>query len=150
DLTRYEELDKEAQAQINEELSGWKLVVRDVFCEPTNSKLLCVMIEMNYRLEEWQVLLLYFPPLDSCYQLYEVDFGGWDLYRGQLLFFFRRDLVFSHHLTVLTSFFGDSNQFREIFRFHCISYFCHFILSSQSRSSLGVGTWAHGSERLSQ
>ncbi|KAK4392680.1 Transmembrane 9 superfamily member 12 [Sesamum angolense] len=27
DLTRYEELDKEAQAQMNEELSGWKLVV---------------------------------------------------------------------------------------------------------------------------
>ncbi|CAI0410288.1 unnamed protein product [Linum tenue] len=31
DLTRYEELDKEAQAQMNEELSGWKLVVCDVF-----------------------------------------------------------------------------------------------------------------------
>ncbi|GJS44749.1 putative ribonuclease H-like domain-containing protein [Tanacetum coccineum] len=31
DLTRYEELDKEAQAQMNEELSGWKLVVGDVF-----------------------------------------------------------------------------------------------------------------------
>ncbi|KAJ4846797.1 hypothetical protein Tsubulata_014112 [Turnera subulata] len=30
DLTRYEELDKEAQAQMNEELSGWKLVVGDV------------------------------------------------------------------------------------------------------------------------
>lgn len=44
DLTRYEELDKEAQAQMNEELSGWKLVVGDVFREPTNSKLLCVMI----------------------------------------------------------------------------------------------------------
>ena len=26
DLTRYEELDKETQAQMNEELSGWKLV----------------------------------------------------------------------------------------------------------------------------
>uniref|UniRef100_A0A0D9YXJ9 Transmembrane 9 superfamily member n=1 Tax=Oryza glumipatula TaxID=40148 RepID=A0A0D9YXJ9_9ORYZ len=44
DLTRYEELDKEAQAQMNEELSGWKLVVGDVFREPTSSKLLCVMI----------------------------------------------------------------------------------------------------------
>uniref|UniRef100_A0A804HP80 Transmembrane 9 superfamily member n=1 Tax=Musa acuminata subsp. malaccensis TaxID=214687 RepID=A0A804HP80_MUSAM len=44
DLTRYEELDKESQAQMNEELSGWKLVVGDVFREPTNSKLLCVMV----------------------------------------------------------------------------------------------------------
>ncbi|XP_072988875.1 transmembrane 9 superfamily member 12-like [Typha latifolia] len=44
DLTRYEELDKEAQAQMNEELSGWKLVVGDVFREPTCSKLLCVMV----------------------------------------------------------------------------------------------------------
>ncbi|XXG72366.1 hypothetical protein AAC387_Pa07g1482 [Persea americana] len=44
DLTRYEELDKEAQAQMNEELSGWKLVVGDVFREPECSKLLCVMV----------------------------------------------------------------------------------------------------------
>ncbi|XP_026405678.1 transmembrane 9 superfamily member 12-like [Papaver somniferum] len=44
DLTRYEELDKEAQAQMNEELSGWKLVVGDVFREPNCSKLLCVMV----------------------------------------------------------------------------------------------------------
>lgn len=44
DLTRYEELDKESQAQMNEELSGWKLVVGDVFREPGNSRLLCVMI----------------------------------------------------------------------------------------------------------
>lgn len=44
DLTRYEELDKEAQAQMNEELSGWKLVVGDVFREPTCPKLLCVMV----------------------------------------------------------------------------------------------------------
>ncbi|KAJ1418048.1 Nonaspanin [Sesbania bispinosa] len=44
DLTRYEELDKEAQAQMNEELSGWKLVVGDVFREPDCSKLLCVMV----------------------------------------------------------------------------------------------------------
>ncbi|XWS31126.1 hypothetical protein CRYUN_Cryun23aG0050800 [Craigia yunnanensis] len=41
DLTRYEELDKEAQAQMNEELSGWKLVVGDVFREPDCPKLLC-------------------------------------------------------------------------------------------------------------
>lgn len=44
DLTRYEELDKEAQAQMNEELSGWKLVVGDVFREPSCPKLLCVMV----------------------------------------------------------------------------------------------------------
>ncbi|KAE9595313.1 putative nonaspanin (TM9SF) [Lupinus albus] len=44
DLTRYEELDKETQAKINEELSGWKLVVGDVFREPECSKLLCVMV----------------------------------------------------------------------------------------------------------
>ncbi|XP_027064755.2 transmembrane 9 superfamily member 12 [Coffea eugenioides] len=44
DLTRYEELDKETQAQMNEELSGWKLVVGDVFREPNHSKLLSVMV----------------------------------------------------------------------------------------------------------
>ncbi|OUZ99533.1 Nonaspanin (TM9SF) [Macleaya cordata] len=44
DLTRYEELDKEAQAQMNEELSGWKLVVGDVFRVPNCPKLLCVMV----------------------------------------------------------------------------------------------------------
>ncbi|KAL5581651.1 hypothetical protein UlMin_014093 [Ulmus minor] len=44
DLTKYEELDKEAQAQMNEELSGWKLVVGDVFREPDCPKLLCVMV----------------------------------------------------------------------------------------------------------
>ncbi|KAI4374262.1 hypothetical protein MLD38_012274 [Melastoma candidum] len=44
DLTRYEELDKESQAQMNEELSGWKLVVGDVFREPECAKLLCVMV----------------------------------------------------------------------------------------------------------
>ena len=44
DLTRYEELDKEAQAQMNEELSGWKLVVGDVFRAPNNASLLCIMV----------------------------------------------------------------------------------------------------------
>ncbi|GMH20588.1 hypothetical protein Nepgr_022429 [Nepenthes gracilis] len=44
DLTRYEELDKEAQAQMNEELSGWKLVVGDVFRAPSHPALLCVMV----------------------------------------------------------------------------------------------------------
>lgn len=44
DLTKYEELDKEAQAQMTEELSGWKLVVGDVFRAPNHPKLLCVMV----------------------------------------------------------------------------------------------------------
>ncbi|KAJ3677572.1 hypothetical protein LUZ60_003296 [Juncus effusus] len=44
DLAKYEELDKETQAQMNEELSGWKLIVGDVFREPQNPKLLCVMV----------------------------------------------------------------------------------------------------------
>ncbi|XP_050372114.1 transmembrane 9 superfamily member 11 [Argentina anserina] len=44
DLTRYEELDKEAQAQMNEELSGWKLVVGDVFRAPDHPALLCIMV----------------------------------------------------------------------------------------------------------
>ncbi|KAE8668683.1 Transmembrane 9 superfamily member 11 [Hibiscus syriacus] len=39
DLTRYEELDKESQVQMNEELSGWKLVVGDVFRSPLNPAL---------------------------------------------------------------------------------------------------------------
>ncbi|TYG66589.1 hypothetical protein ES288_D05G013100v1 [Gossypium darwinii] len=44
DLTRYEELDKEAQAQMTEVLSGWKLVVGDVFRAPSNPALLCIMV----------------------------------------------------------------------------------------------------------
>ncbi|XP_024374433.1 transmembrane 9 superfamily member 11 isoform X2 [Physcomitrium patens] len=44
DLTKYEDLDKEAQAQMNEELSGWKLVVGDVFRAPENPQLLCVVV----------------------------------------------------------------------------------------------------------
>ncbi|KZV14460.1 hypothetical protein F511_43074 [Dorcoceras hygrometricum] len=44
DLTRYEELDKEAQAQMNEELSGWKLIVGDVFRAPSNPSFFCVMV----------------------------------------------------------------------------------------------------------
>lgn len=44
DLTKYEELDKEAQAQMNEELSGWKLVVGDVFRAPENPQLLCIVV----------------------------------------------------------------------------------------------------------
>ncbi|GER40484.1 endomembrane protein 70 protein family [Striga asiatica] len=44
DLARYEELDKESQAQMTEELSGWKLVVSDVFRAPENPSLLCIMV----------------------------------------------------------------------------------------------------------
>ncbi|KAE8677171.1 Transmembrane 9 superfamily member 12 [Hibiscus syriacus] len=44
DLTRYEELDKEAQVHMNEELSGWKLVVGDVFRAPSHPALLCIMV----------------------------------------------------------------------------------------------------------
>ncbi|MBA0864412.1 hypothetical protein Goshw_002668 [Gossypium schwendimanii] len=44
DLTRYEELDKEAQAQMTEVLSGWKLVVGAVFRAPSNPALLCIMV----------------------------------------------------------------------------------------------------------
>jgi hypothetical protein len=47
DLTRYKDMDKKAQAQMNEELLGWKLVVGDVFREPSCSKLLCVMVAYN-------------------------------------------------------------------------------------------------------
>jgi transmembrane 9 superfamily member 2/4 len=35
DLTRYKDMDKKAQAQMNEELLGWKLVIGDVFREPS-------------------------------------------------------------------------------------------------------------------
>ncbi|CAK9177383.1 unnamed protein product [Ilex paraguariensis] len=41
---RYEEPNTEAQAQMNKELSGWKLVVGDVFRPPNNPSLLCVMV----------------------------------------------------------------------------------------------------------
>lgn len=60
DLTRYEELDKEAQAQMNEELSGWKLVVGDVFREPTSSKLLCVMVGDGVQITGMAVVTIVF------------------------------------------------------------------------------------------
>ncbi|XP_042430382.1 transmembrane 9 superfamily member 12-like [Zingiber officinale] len=63
DLTRYEELDKEAQAQMNEELSGWKLVVGDVFREPTCSKLLCVMIGDGVQITGMAVVTIVFAAL---------------------------------------------------------------------------------------
>ncbi|KAJ4971504.1 hypothetical protein NE237_004603 [Protea cynaroides] len=46
DLTRYEKLDTKTQApaHMNEELSGWKLLVGDVFRAPNHPTLLCVMV----------------------------------------------------------------------------------------------------------
>ncbi|XP_057526349.1 transmembrane 9 superfamily member 12 [Amaranthus tricolor] len=63
DLTRYEELDKEAQAQMNEELSGWKLVVGDVFREPEHSKLLCVMVGDGVQITGMAVVTIVFAAL---------------------------------------------------------------------------------------
>ncbi|EPS61503.1 hypothetical protein M569_13294 [Genlisea aurea] len=63
DLTRYEELDKEAQAQMNEELSGWKLVVGDVFREPSHPKLLSVMIGDGVQITGMAVVTIVFAAL---------------------------------------------------------------------------------------
>lgn len=63
DLTRYEELDKESQAQMHEELSGWKLVVGDVFREPSNPKLLCVMVGDGVQLTGMAVVTIVFAAL---------------------------------------------------------------------------------------
>ncbi|XP_057968345.1 transmembrane 9 superfamily member 11 [Malania oleifera] len=63
DLTRYEELDKEAQAQMNEELSGWKLVVGDVFRAPSNSSLLCVMVGDGVQILGMAVVTILFAAL---------------------------------------------------------------------------------------
>lgn len=63
DLTRYEELDKEAQAQMNEELLGWKLVVGDVFREPNCSKLLCVMVGDGVQIAGMAVVTIVFAAL---------------------------------------------------------------------------------------
>lgn len=60
DLTRYEELDKESQAQMNEELSGWKLVVGDVFREPNCSKLLCMMVGDGIQIAGMAVVTIVF------------------------------------------------------------------------------------------
>ncbi|KAL2496633.1 Transmembrane 9 superfamily member 12 [Forsythia ovata] len=63
DLTRYDELDKESQAQMNEELSGWKLVVGDVFREPNHSKLLCVMVGDGVQITGMAVVSIVFAAL---------------------------------------------------------------------------------------
>ncbi|KAJ0710232.1 putative nonaspanin (TM9SF) [Helianthus annuus] len=63
DLSHYEELDKEAQAQMNEELSGWKLVVADVFRAPSNASLLCVMIGDGVQILGMAVVTIMFAAL---------------------------------------------------------------------------------------
>ncbi|XP_057500951.1 transmembrane 9 superfamily member 11-like [Actinidia eriantha] len=63
DLTHYEELDKEAQAQMNEELSGWKLVVGDVFRAPTTASLLCVMVGDGVQILGMSVVTILFSAL---------------------------------------------------------------------------------------
>jgi transmembrane 9 superfamily protein 2/4 len=63
DLRRYEELDKESQAQMNKELSGWKLVVGDVFREPNCSKLLCVMVGDGVQITGMAIVTIIFAAL---------------------------------------------------------------------------------------
>ncbi|KAI7748525.1 hypothetical protein M8C21_002712 [Ambrosia artemisiifolia] len=63
DLTHYEELDKEAQAQMNEELSGWKLVVADVFRAPSNPGLLCIMVGNGVQILGMAVVTIMFAAL---------------------------------------------------------------------------------------
>ncbi|PPD74111.1 hypothetical protein GOBAR_DD28966 [Gossypium barbadense] len=63
DLTRYEELDKEAQAQMNEELSGWKLVVGDVFRAPSHPALLCIMVGDGVQILGMGVVTILFAAL---------------------------------------------------------------------------------------
>ncbi|KAG9147985.1 hypothetical protein Leryth_003570 [Lithospermum erythrorhizon] len=63
DLARYEELDKEAQSEINEELSGWKLVVGDVFRAPIHHGLLCVMVADGCRILGMAFVTIFFAAL---------------------------------------------------------------------------------------
>ncbi|CAM6086705.1 unnamed protein product [Calypogeia fissa] len=63
DLTRYEELDKEAQAQMAEELSGWKLVVGDVFRAPSHASLLCIMVGDGVQITGMAVVTILFAAL---------------------------------------------------------------------------------------
>lgn len=60
DLTKYEDLDKEAQAQMTEELSGWKLVVGDVFRAPPHAKLLSVMVGNGVQITGMAVVTILF------------------------------------------------------------------------------------------
>ncbi|KAH7431091.1 hypothetical protein KP509_08G029400 [Ceratopteris richardii] len=60
DLTKYEDLDKETQAQMTEELSGWKLVVGDVFRAPSHAKLLCIMVGNGVQITGMAVVTILF------------------------------------------------------------------------------------------
>ncbi|VFQ84790.1 unnamed protein product [Cuscuta campestris] len=61
DLARYEELDKEAH--MNEELSGWKLVVGDVFRAPGNPRLLCIVVGDGCQILGMAVATIFFAAL---------------------------------------------------------------------------------------
>ncbi|KAG8487845.1 hypothetical protein CXB51_018048 [Gossypium anomalum] len=63
DLTRYEELDKESQIQMNEELSGWKLVVGDVFRAPSNPAFLCILIGDGVQILGMAIVTILFAAL---------------------------------------------------------------------------------------
>ncbi|KMZ73386.1 Transmembrane 9 superfamily protein member 2 [Zostera marina] len=63
DLTRYEEYDKELQTQMNEELSGWKLVVGDVFRIPTNPLLLCAIVGDGVQILGMSIVTIFFSAL---------------------------------------------------------------------------------------
>ncbi|EPS67343.1 hypothetical protein M569_07431, partial [Genlisea aurea] len=60
DLASYEDLDKESQAQIQVELSGWKLVVNDVFRVPAKPSLLCVMVGDGVQILAMAVVTILF------------------------------------------------------------------------------------------
>ncbi|GMI89183.1 hypothetical protein like AT5G35160 [Hibiscus trionum] len=63
DLTRYEELDKESQVQMNEELSGWKLVVGDVFRAPSSPSLLCILVGDGIQILGMAIVTILFAAL---------------------------------------------------------------------------------------
>lgn len=57
-MTNNEELDKEAQAQMAKELSGWKLVVGDIFKAPNHSRLLYVMVSDGVQITRMAVVTI--------------------------------------------------------------------------------------------
>ncbi|KAG9457487.1 hypothetical protein H6P81_001995 [Aristolochia fimbriata] len=65
DLTRYEadEVDEESHGQLKEELSGWKMVVGDVFRPPENPELLCVLVGDGVQILGMGVVTIFFAAL---------------------------------------------------------------------------------------
>jgi len=63
DLNKYEELDKEAQAQMTDELSGWKLVVGDVFRAPRFPELLCIIVGDGVQIMGMAIVTILFAAL---------------------------------------------------------------------------------------